>query len=239
MNRLIAFFGMVVSCTALLSPIGVLAKAIDTPHRPARLVPDWKVLTNTYWMVYPQNLPAFELQGNSIGTLGLPKTDPPTVSPLQDQTVYYIKGYDRSGYFWGTFATEITDPSWDDGAHVQSECGALLSPITPLGDIIISTTSDQGSNGQPPTQNWGTGKMVWMNVDGKDQWTMQNYKADGYVHWAYMVQVKPGHRYWNDLPFSNKSVPDFLAPCYQNPDKDPLKTNNWNLVNPPANPPMP
>ena len=108
MNRLIAFFGMVVSCTALLSPIGVLAKAIDTPHRPARLVPDWKVLTNTYWMVYPQNLPAFELQGNSIGTLGLPKTDPPTVSPLQDQTVYYIKGYDRSGYFWGTFAFLIT-----------------------------------------------------------------------------------------------------------------------------------
>lgn len=240
MNRFNRLCVMVASCAVLLSPIAASAGAIKMPNHPAPRVLNWgRVLTDTYWIVYPEGLPAFEIQGNAIGTIGLPKTDPPTVSPLQDQSVYYVKGYSRSGYFWGTFAVKLTDPTWDAGAHPQFGCGTLLSPITPSGDLIISSTSDQGGPGQPPSQNWGTGKMVWMNVDGVDQWTMQNWKVGGYVHWAYMVQVKPGHRYWTDLPYYHQSVDDFLAPCFQNPDTSPSNTDNWDPVNPPANPPIP
>ena len=239
MNTITKLCGVLASCAVLFIPVGVSAGDIKQPRRKAPPVRNWSLLINTYWIVYPENLPAFELQGTALGTIGRPKTDPPTISPLQDQTVYYIKGYDPSGYFWGTFSVELVDPTWDNGTHPQSSCGTLLSPITPAGDLIISSTTDQGGEGDPPTQNWGTGKMVWMNVDGVDQWTMQNWKVGGYVHWAYMIQVRPGHKYWNNLPYSHRSVQDFLAPCYLAPNTSVLNTNNWDPVNPPPNPPRP
>ena len=186
--------------------------AVQAPLTAAPQVLEWTLLKDTYWIVYPEYTPAYELQGNSLGTIGLPSTVPPTITRILDQTVYHIQDVDPRGYFWGLFGVTLVDPSWDNGSHPQPSFGTLLSPITPQGDLIISTTTNQGSSSQPPSQSWGTGKMVWMNVDGQDQWTMQNWKVGGYVHWAYMVQVKPGDKYWDDLPLTHQSIPDFLAP---------------------------
>ena len=170
---------------------------------------DWSFLSGTTWIVHPENLPAAELQGNALGTLNQQPTNPPTITPLLDQTVYQITGY-KGGYFWGVFGVTLGAPN----NAPESACGTLLSPITPYGDLIISTTTSQGNLPVvPPSQNWGTGKMVWMNVDGIDQWTMLNWKVGGYVHWAYMIQVHPGDQYWNNLPWVGTSVTDFLRPC--------------------------
>ena len=196
--------------------------AVKPALTPAPQVTEWSLLKDTYWIVYPEYTPAYELQGNSLGTVGLPKTDPPTITRILDQTVYYIQDVDPLGYLWGYVAVTLVDPSWQWGGSPQSSYGTLLSPITPEGDLIIASTSDQGRGLQQPTQNWGTGRMAWMNVDGKDQWTMQNWKVGGYVHWAYMIQVKPGDKYWDSLPLTRQSIPDFLAPG----------KSDWSPVNP-------
>jgi len=195
--------------TDLIPPVGSVKLALT----PAPRVTEWSLLKDTYWIVYPEYTPAYELQGNSLGTLGLPKTDPPTITRVLDQTVYYIQDVDPRGYLWGYVAVTLVDPSWPGGAHAQSSYGTLLSPITPVGDWILSTTIDQGKALQEPNQTWATGKMAWMNVDGKDQWTMENWKVGGYVHWAYMVQAKPGDKYWDNLPIVGESIPEFLAPA--------------------------
>ena len=187
--------------------------AVKPALTPTPQVTEWSLLKDTYWIVYPEYTPAYELQGNSLGTVGLPKTDPPTITRILDQTVYYIQDVDPLGYLWGYVAVTLVDPSWQWGGSPQSSYGTLLSPITPEGDWILSTTVDQGKGLQAPSQTWATGKMAWMNVDGKDQWTMENWKEGGYVHWAYMVQAKPGDKYWDNLPIVNQSIPEFMAPA--------------------------
>jgi hypothetical protein len=192
-------------------PIPALG-SVKPPLTPAPHVRDWTLLKDTYWIVYPEYTIAYELQGNSLGTLTLPKTDPATITRILDQTVYHIQEVDPRGYLWGSVAVTLVDPSWDNGSHPQPSYGALLSPITPTGDWILSTTVNQGATAlQAPSQTWATGKMVWMNVDGTDQWTMENWKVGGYVHWAYMIQAKPGDKYWNDLPVVHQSIPEFMA----------------------------
>jgi len=208
---------------------------VKAPLTPAPNVTNWSLLKDTYWIVVSKYTPAYELQGNSLGTIGLPKTDPPTITRILDQTVYYIQDVDPLGYLWGYVGVTLVDPSWDKGSHPQTTYGTLLSPITPAGDWILSTTVNQGNTAlQEPSQTWATGKMAWMNVDGVDQWTMENWKVGGYVHWAYMIQSKPGDEYWDSLPVTNQSIPEFLAPAKA----------SWEPVNPvpysvfDANPPQ-
>jgi hypothetical protein len=196
---------------------------VKAPLTPAPNVTNWSLLKDTYWIVVSEYTPAYELQGNSLGTIGLPKTDPPTITRILDQTVYYIQDVDPLGYLWGYVGVTLVDPSWDKGSHPQTTYGTLLSPITPAGDWILSTTVNQGNTAlQEPSQTWATGKMAWMNVDGVDQWTMENWKVGGYVHWAYMIQSKPGDEYWDSLPVTNQSIPEFLAPAKA----------SWEPVNP-------
>ena len=68
--------------------------AVKPALTPAPQVTEWSLLKDTYWIVYPEYTPAYELQGNSLGTVGLPKTDPPTITRILDQTVYYIQDVD-------------------------------------------------------------------------------------------------------------------------------------------------
>ncbi len=50
---------------------------------------DWSWLLNTYWYVPEENLLAYEV----VASTG-------AITPIQDQTVFQITGYD-GGYFWG------------------------------------------------------------------------------------------------------------------------------------------
>jgi hypothetical protein len=197
------------------SPTPVIANATT----PAPINPDWSFLAGTTWIVPPTNLNAYELQGTALPTGGSPTTNPPTIVRLQDQTVYQITGY-ANGYFWGLFSVTLGVGS--TGTSPASACGTLLSPITPEGNLIISTTTLQ----TPLTQNWGTGQMVWKKVNGVDQWTMQNWKVGGYVHWAYMIQTTsaPSDPYWLNLPYLGVSVPTVL--------NAPGCASNWTPVNP-------
>ena len=203
-------------------------REIKPARSKAPYVENWaSVLLDTYWIVYPEGLPAYELQGNSIGTIGyLPTETPPVISAIQDQTVYHIQNLASGGrYFWGTIAVFLMDPYYNYTETPQTQCGTVLSPILADGSLIFSATTSQAPDLR---QNWGTSRMVWMNVNGIDQWTMENWTGDKYVHIAYMIQAKPGHKYWDDLPLIHKSVLDFLGPCY-----------NSTPINPLPNPPMP
>ena len=213
------------------SPTRALIRQINPARSKAPRVGNWaSVLDDTYWMVYPEGLPAYELQGNSLGTFGQGTATPPVISALQDMTVYHIQNTTSGGsggrYWFGTIAVFLMDPYYVyPPGFPQAQCGTVLSPILDDGSLILSATTSQFPNLQ---QNWGTGRMVWMNVNGIDQWTMQNWKVEGYVHLAFMIQTKPGHKYWLDLPLVNKSVPEFLAPC-----------TDFTPVDPKPNPPMP
>ena len=77
-------------------PIPTLG-AVKAPLTPAPQVTEWSLLKDTYWIVYPEYTPAYELQGNSLATNGLPKTVPPTITRILDQTVYYIQDVDPRG----------------------------------------------------------------------------------------------------------------------------------------------
>ena len=63
---------------------------------------------------------------------------------------------------------------------------------------VISVTLGVGSAGTSPV------------VNGTDQWTMENWKFGGYVHWAHMIQTVPGDIYYNNLPYLGTSVTDVL-----------------------------
>ena len=80
---------------------------VKAPLTPAPNVTNWSLLKDTYWIVVSEYTPAYELQGNSTGTVGLPKTDPPTITRILDQTVYYIQDVDPRGYFWGLFGEPL------------------------------------------------------------------------------------------------------------------------------------
>ena len=214
------------------SPTRALIRQINPARSKAPRVGNWaSVLDDTYWMVYPEGLPAYELQGNSLGTFGQGTATPPVISALQDMTVYHIQNTTSGGsggrYWFGTTAVFLMDPYYVyPPGFPQAQCGTVLSPILDDGSLILSATTSQFPNLR---QNWATGRMVWMNVNGIDQWTMlQNWKVEGYVHLAFMIQTKPGHKYWLDLPLVNKSVPEFLAPC-----------TDFTPVDPKPNPPMP
>ena len=208
----------IAATTALVAAGGVAAAAPARPsgqgtsgagaaaHKAPRGTDAWKWLKGTIWVVPPGGVTAFQLLGAGPPTSDIPPTTPPTLVRLQDQTVYEITGYSR-GYFWGRIVVALGAP----GVATTYTCGTVLSPITPEGNLILSSTLNQA----PVVQQWGSGMMV---MKGK-QWTMQNWKAGGYAHWAYMVQARPNSTIYNKLPFVGISVPDMLAMC---PDSAPL-----------------
>ena len=206
----------VVSAAVFMTGVGFAAAAAKSDpqgsggagaaaHKAPRGTDAWKWLKGTFWVVPPGGVTAFQLLGAGPPTSDIPPTTPPTLVKLQDQTVYEITGYSR-GYFWGRIVVALGAP----GVATTYNCGTVLSPITPEGSLILSSTLNQA----PVVQQWGSGAMV---KKGK-QWTMQNWKAGGYAHWAYMVQAKPNSTIYNKLPFVGISVPDMLAMC---PDSAP------------------
>jgi len=149
---------------------------------------DWSWLTNTYWIVPPQNLPSLLFNPSSN-----------TLLPAADQTVYHITGY-RGGYFWGKNVARI--------GKLPLNCSSLVGSVTPAGRVLLSFTTVNSD--QSVTVQQGFGDMVLQG----HAWTMLNQTStSGFAHWAYMVQSKPGDASWNSLPGVGASVPDFLSQC--------------------------
>ena len=146
----------------------------------------WQWMADTYWIVPPKGLPAIIFNSQSG-----------KIAPVQDQTVYHITGY-RNGYFWGETVAQYSNSGTPSSA-------AVIGSVTPEGKLLLNFVATDGVT-------TGVGTMTYK----RGTWAMENQMFTGtdttrIGHWAYMVQVKPGMKAWNNLPFVNVSVPTFLS----------------------------
>ena len=155
---------------------------------------DWSWIQGTTWYVKPQGLPSM---------LFKPATG--EVIPTPDQTVYRIDSYSQ-GYFVGYSATKL--------GVTPVSCTKLMGSVTPEGALYLTfLTLDETGAIVSSVQAPGQMRLV------RGQWTMENQMSKPFgsnlffQHWAYMYQVKPGDPAWNNLPYVNMSVPDFLGSC--------------------------
>lgn len=159
---------------------------------------DWSWFKDTYWVVPEKNLSAIAQSASN----------PSQFNVVRDQTVFHFTDY-VNGYFTGVVAAKLS------AAETVPGCQYVLGEVTPQGVVHLTmyNVSDGSIINQP------MGNMV--EVEGK--WTMVNTMTapatgGGSVsHWAYMELSKPGDSSWNNLPFANESVPEFLSQCPPGP----------------------
>ena len=157
----------------------------------------WSWLADTYWYVPPVNLPALRYAG-----------DDNTLTWLVDQTVWHLAGY-RDGYFWGVCATLLRNAGEavpERGPGSQPRSFTMLGSITPEGRVHI--TFLPGSRGSATI---GLGRAVPHGAE----WALEMQMSSGStqqptLHWAYMIQVRPGDPEWDSLPGVGISVPEML-----------------------------
>lgn len=144
---------------------------------------------NSTWIVPPQTLLAY-LYDNA------------TVVPVADQTVWVFSNY-KQGYFSGKSYTAI------DNSTLSQRF--LIGSVTSEGKVYITFYSGTSTSTDLVT---GVGTL---NVKSSGQCTFimqmnsgQN-GVSGLVHWSYMIPANPGDVFYNNLPGTQMSVPQFLA----------------------------
>lgn len=173
------------------------AYAIDkpvAPNHPSNEIPNLVdqyqyCFNNSTWVVPPTTLLAY-LYDNA------------TVTPVSDQTVWVISNY-RQGYFSGQSYTAI------NGGLLSQRY--LIGSVTSDGKVLITFYSGTSSSTDLVT---GIGSLS-VKSSGQCSFTMQMNSGQngvsGLTHWSYMIPVKPGDVFYNNLPGTNMSVPQFLA----------------------------
>ena len=147
------------------------------------------LLENTTWVVPPSTLLAYQY---SLGAS----------TPIGDQTVWIIDSY-NGGYFFGNSYTYLTNSVYSHRVMLGTITneGTVYITFYPTGTEVLSTDLTDGLG-------------IFVNVQGSYQFTMQmnsGSNIDGISHWSYMVSVKPGDPYYNDLPGVGTSIPEFLT----------------------------
>lgn len=146
-------------------------------------------IQNSIWVVPPQTLLAYTYAENIH-------------IPVSDQTVWVINEFNQ-GYFFGQCYTAINQTSLSQRR--------LVGSVTPTGDVYITFYAITTSSQDTDLVN-GIGKITFQ--DGQCVFTMQMSSSqndvDGLIHWSYMISVKPGDPFYNNLPGQNMSVPQFL-----------------------------
>jgi hypothetical protein len=186
-RRLLVSLGATaVAASALLFTASIQAPAVDGTK--------WDWLQDTYWIVKNDGLPAMVYDVAS-GT-GL---------PILDQTVYHIERC-QYGYLYGRCTSQY--------GPAQPNCSRVIGNVAPDGSVILHFAVV--NNGVATQVTPATGKMARV----RGEWTMLNQMVSlassgtSFVtHWAHMYQVKPTDPEWNNLPFVNMSVPQFLGQC--------------------------
>jgi len=145
---------------------------------------------NSIWIVPPQTLRA------TIYDTGV-------TSSVVDQTVWVTGNYD-SGYFSGNSYTAINVTSLSQRY--------LIGSVAADGRVYITFYYATSSTYDLVT---GVGTLT-TNSSGQCSFTMQMNSGtngvSGLAHWSYMIPVKPGDPYYQNLPGSGGlSVPQFLA----------------------------
>lgn len=144
---------------------------------------------NSTWVVPPQTLLAYLYDnGNAIAA--------------SDQTVWVISNYNQ-GYFSGQSYTAI------DNSILSQRY--LIGSVTSEGKVFITFYS--GSSSSTDLVN-GVGTLN-VKSSGQCSFTMQMNSGQngvsGLIHWSYMIPVNPGDVFYNHLPGTGVSVPQFLA----------------------------
>lgn len=144
---------------------------------------------NLTWVVPPQTLLAY-LYDNA------------NLTPVSDQTVWVFSAYNQ-GYFAGQSYTAINNSTLS--------LRYLIGSVTSEGKVFITFYSGTSTNTDLVS---GIGNL---NVTSSGQCTFimqmnsgQN-GVSGLTHWSYMVPVNPGDAFYNNLPGTQMSVPQFLA----------------------------
>lgn len=142
---------------------------------------------NTTWVVPPQTLLAYLYNNGNL-------------TSVSDQTVWVISTYNQ-GYFSGESYTSI-----DNNILSQKH---LIGSVTTEGKVLITFYSGTSASTDLVS---GIGTM---KTFGQCSFTMQMNSGQngvsGLTHWSYMIPVKSGDVFYNNLPGTNMSVPQFLA----------------------------
>lgn len=162
----------------------ITAKAADSAD------PYQYCFNNSTWVVPPDTLLAY-LYDNG------------TVTPAVDQTVWVFSNFSQ-GYFSGQSYTAI-----DTSTLSQRN---LIGSVTSEGKVYITFYSGTSSSTDLVT---GIGTLN-VKSSGQCSFLMQMTSSQtgvsGLTHWSYMIPVKPGDPYYNNLPGTGgMTVPQFLA----------------------------
>lgn len=168
------------------------AYAIDNllvPHFTSSSDPYQYCFKNSTWIVPPQTLLAY-LYDNG------------TVTQASDQTVWVISSYNQ-GYFSGQSYTAI------DNSTLSQKY--LIGSVTSEGKVYItfysgtSTSTDLVSGiGDLNVKSSGQCSFIMQMNSGQNG-------VSGLTHWSYMIPVNPGDIFYNNLPGTQMSVPEFLS----------------------------
>lgn len=144
---------------------------------------------NSTWIVPPQTLLAYLYDNGNI-------------TPVSDQTVWVISSYNQ-GYFSGKSYTAINNTLLSQRF--------LIGSVTSEGKVLITFYS--GISTSTDLVN-GTG-ILTLKSSGQCSFVMQMNSGQngisGLIHWSFMIPVKPGDVFYNNLPGTQMSVPQFLA----------------------------
>ena len=158
----------------------------------------WDFLADTYWYVPPADLPAlqFESDDNALSWRG-------------DQTVWHLTGY-KNGYLWGACgAAMFSEGEANEETPPSIQQSRMVGSVSADGRVLINFMTGQGDRGSIIT---GYGQMV--KVEGAWAFQMQMSTPAGggqLLHWANMLQTKPGEPSFAKLPGVRYSVPDMLS----------------------------
>ncbi len=160
----------------------------------------WQWLQDTYWYVDSTDLLALQLD--------------PASNQLQwmtDQTVWHISGV-KDGYFWGVTAAMMypaaeSQPGHGPQAHIMQM--TMLGTVFPDGQVQITFQASGRRSDSAPTIGYGR----ILPFAGGHTFEMQMSTAaqsNRLLHWANMMQTKPGEASYKKLPGLSYSVPQML-----------------------------
>ena len=159
----------------------------------------WRWLADSYWYVLPTDLPALSCAA-----------DGEALTWLIDQTLWHITGYEN-GYFWGVTAALMYDagePMPQRGPASRISHLTLLGTVLPSGGVQITFRTQRRLGASTIV---GIGQLLQRGEAWAFEMQMSTDRGDERVlHWANMVQTRPGEPSWQQLPGLPYSVPELL-----------------------------
>jgi len=175
----------------------VACHAVAQSQPPSSTYNDWSWFKDTYWIVPEQGI--YSIAHNP--------SNPGSFNVLRGQTVFHLTDY-FNGYFTGAVVVKLTQ------ALVPS-CQYVLGEVTPQGAVYMTMfNATDGTITNEPIGNMVRVNGAWTMVN-----TMTGPTSNGgsISHWAYMVLTKQGDPTWDNLPFANESIPQFMSACPSGP----------------------